>query len=443
MNMGSAKNGPRLARETFSISRETEYFSEKELIRQIGHGKPWWRVALIKEMVDNALDACETCETAEIQPEIEVEVNDQGFSVKDNGPGIPAEVIARSLDFMQRVSDKSLYVSPTRGQLGNALKTVWAAPYVAHGEGRVEVEIGGQRHVIEVSLDEIAQRPQVSRTLEESALVRNGTRVQVAWPDSGCSDDNSSPLDSYNMPPTPQELVEGYAALNPHASFRFGALTYQATQPDFRKWRTTDPTSAHWYTPETLRSLIAGYLLREREGGRARTVREFVSEFRGLSSTIKQKQVTEGWSRVHLCDLVENGALDSGVVEELLARMQALSRPVKPQALGVIGEPHLRTWMVTHANVAEDSVKYAKRQGFDEGLPFVIEMAVGVRQGDDDGRRVVYGLNWAPALGTPVPELSTLMQQMRMDPHDPITVVLHMAKPRFDFVDHGKTRLQL
>jgi len=42
-----------------------------------------------------------------------------------------------------------------------------------------------------------------------------------------------------------------------------------------------------------------------------------------------------------------------------------------------------------------------------------------------------------------VPELSTLMAQMRMDPHDPITVVLHMAKPRFDFVDHGKSRLEL
>ena len=436
----AGKERVKLARQTFSISRATEYFTKKELTRQVGHGREWWPVALLKELVDNALDACES---AEVSPEIEIEVTEDRFAVADNGPGIPEDVIARSLDFMQRVSDKSLYVSPTRGQLGNALKTVWAAPYVAHGEGRVEVETGGQRHVIEVSLDEIAQRPQVSHTLEESALVRNGTRVQVAWPNSACSDENSNSFDSYNTPPTAQELVEGYAALNPHATFRFGALTYQATQPDFRKWRASDPTSAHWYTPETLRSLIAGYLLRERESGRTRTVREFAAEFRGLSSTIKQKQVTEGWSRVHLCDLVENGALDSRVVEELLARMQALSHPVKPQALGAIGEEHLTGWMVRYAGVSEDSVKYAKRQGFDEGLPFVIEMAVGVRQGDDDGRRVVYGLNWAPALGTPVPELSTLMQQMRMDPHDPITVVLHMAKPRFDFVDHGKTRLQL
>jgi DNA topoisomerase VI subunit B len=435
-----ANISPRLARETFSISRELEFLTEKELEMQIGHGREWWPVALIKELIDNALDACESADTT---PEIEVGMTDAGFSVADNGPGIPAEVIGRSLDFMQRVSDKTLYVSPTRGQLGNALKTVWAAPYAAHGQGRVEVETGDRRHVIEVALDEIAQRPRVSHTVDEAAPVRNGTRVRVAWPDSGCSDENEEKHDSYNSPPAVHELVEGYAALNPHATLRLAGVTYEATQPGFRKWRASDPTSAHWYTPETLGSLIAGYLVREREGSRARTVREFVSEFRGLSSTAKQKQVTEGLSRVHLRDLVENEALDVGIIAELLHRMQALSRPVKPQALGVIGEEHLGAWMVAHANVAADSVKYARRYGIDGGLPFVVELAFGVRQADDEGRRTIYGMNWAPALGTPVPQLSTLMQQMRMDPHDPITVVLHLAKPRFNFIDHGKTRVQL
>jgi DNA topoisomerase VI subunit B len=177
-----AASRPKLTRETFDISRELEFFSEKELEMQIGHGRDWWHVALIKELVDNALDACES---AGVPPEIDVEVTDDWFAVVDSGPGIPDDVIARSLDFMQRVSDKALYVAPTRGQLGNALKTVWAAPYVAHGKGRVEVGTGGRRHTIEVSLDEIAQRPQVSHTVEECRPVRNGTRVQVWWPQSG------------------------------------------------------------------------------------------------------------------------------------------------------------------------------------------------------------------------------------------------------------------
>jgi len=32
---------------------------------------------------------------------------------------------------------------------------------------------------------------------------------------------------------------------------------------------------------------------------------------------------------------------------------------------------------------------------------------------------------------------------MRIDIHDPVTVVMHIARPRFDFVDRGKTRLEL
>ena len=103
-----------LERATFEVSRELEFFSEKELTMQIGHRREWWSVALLKELIDNALDACET---AGIPPEIDATFDDDGFSVRDNGPGLPAETITGSLDYLKRVSDKTFYVSPTRGQL--------------------------------------------------------------------------------------------------------------------------------------------------------------------------------------------------------------------------------------------------------------------------------------------------------------------------------------
>ncbi|UCC68698.1 MAG: hypothetical protein JSV79_01830 [Armatimonadota bacterium] len=111
MNVRAIGSTPRLARQTFTISRETEYFTDKELTRQIGHGRDWWPVALIKELTDNALDACES---ADVPPEIGIEVTRDWFALSDNGPGLPGDVIAASLGFMQRVSDKALYVSPTR-----------------------------------------------------------------------------------------------------------------------------------------------------------------------------------------------------------------------------------------------------------------------------------------------------------------------------------------
>ena len=51
------------------------------------------------------------------------------------------------------------------------------------------------------------------------------------------------------------------------------------------------------------------------------------------------------------------------------------------------------------------------------------------------------GMNWTPALGDPIPTLSGVIQEMRIDRHDPVTLVVHLARPRFEFVDRGKTRV--
>ncbi len=116
-----------LKRTTFETSRLMEFFSEKELTMQIGHGMEWWPIAMVKELIDNGLDSCEL---AGVPPEITVHLEQHAISIQDNGPGIPAATVKRSIDYSIRVSDKSYYVSPTRGQLGNALKCVYAVPFV-------------------------------------------------------------------------------------------------------------------------------------------------------------------------------------------------------------------------------------------------------------------------------------------------------------------------
>jgi DNA topoisomerase VI subunit A len=428
-----------LKRETFEISRELEFFSEKELQMQIGHGRRLWPVALLKELIDNSLDACEG---AGVAPQIGIEIGEDYFGVRDNGPGLPAETLTRSLDYLKRVSDKAFYVSPTRGQLGNALKTVWAAPFVAHGErGIVEVSSLGLHHTVEVSLDRISQAPAISHTVEEDGLVRNGTFFKIHWPELACSETPSNDDDSYETPnfrESARELIESYSAFNPRATFHFDDVPFEATGPVWRKWAPSDPTSAHWYTPETMRDLIAAYIGQEREGARARTIREFVSEFRGLAGTAKQKQITANIDGVYLHDLITEGDLDLSRIESLLVAMREHSQPPKPPALGIIGEPHFKTWMM-RAGVAHDSFRYARRLCAD-GLPHVLELAFGVRE--EGELRIVTGLNWAPTLSLPMEAISRLLGSMRIDRQDPVTVAIHIARPRFEFVDRGKTRMQ-
>jgi DNA topoisomerase VI subunit B len=91
-------------RATFTTHRAMEFFTEKELQMRMGYEKPLWSLVLLKELVDNALDACEN---VGIQPEIEVTVEPDSLSVKDNGPGLPISTLTRSLNYMVRVSDGS------------------------------------------------------------------------------------------------------------------------------------------------------------------------------------------------------------------------------------------------------------------------------------------------------------------------------------------------
>ena len=158
-----------------------EFFTEKELQLQIGQPKQCWPIALLKELIDNALDACEK---ATIAPEITVRLTDESLSVQDNGPGLPGATLRKALDYSVRVSDNAYYVSPTRGQLGNALKCCFAAPLVVDGtRGEVTITTGGTVHHIAITLDLIGQRPVIDHQTTQDLCVQNGTTVTLHWKD--------------------------------------------------------------------------------------------------------------------------------------------------------------------------------------------------------------------------------------------------------------------
>lgn len=427
-----------LKRTTFEISRELEFFDEKELTMQIGHEKESWPLCVLKELIDNGLDACET---AGIPPEIEVTISDDSLSVKDNGPGLPTKVLKKSLDYLKRVSDKLFYVSPTRGQLGNALKTVWAVPFVLNGErGMVEVWSQKLHHTIIVELDRISQKPAIDYRNEADPSAKKGTLIKIHWPNlAGLIWSKNDEL--YN---TMRNLVIDYAAYNPHGTFRIGDDVLEASDPHWKKWGPTDPTSPHWYTTATLRTLIAGYLSREQGGGESRTVREFISEFRGLSRPDKQKELPEKFKDFYLRDFVKDKDINLELVKELLEIMKRLSAPPKPAVLGIIGKEHLKNWLIDYEGITAESFNYVKTIGFENGLPHVLEVGFGIHENDEnDERSIITGLNWAPCLESPMEDLDYLLGQMRIDKSDPVSVIVHIARPRFNFVDRGKGRIEL
>ena len=146
-----------LVRTTFITSWLLEFCTRKKLVLQTGQPVDTWPLVVVKELIDNALDAAEEAGAA---PQINVTVNDGSIIVADNGPGILPETVKAMLDFSVRVSSREAYVSPTRGAQGNALKTLVAMPYILDGTvGKVEIAARGVNNLITFKVDPIQQVP--------------------------------------------------------------------------------------------------------------------------------------------------------------------------------------------------------------------------------------------------------------------------------------------
>jgi DNA topoisomerase VI subunit B len=176
----------RLERVTFRMSRLAEFCGIKELTAQFGQEPESWPTIILKELLDNGLD---DCEEHGIAPEIGIEVSTAHgwISITDNGSGIPPETLTGVLDYTVRVSSREAYVSPSRGQQGNALKCIFAAAFALDGtRGVTLVETSGHAYRIVFEMDPVRREPRILPWEITPSDVQNGTRITVFWPDSAC-----------------------------------------------------------------------------------------------------------------------------------------------------------------------------------------------------------------------------------------------------------------
>lgn len=240
--------------------------------------------------------------------------------------------------------------------------------------------------------------------------------------------------------------------MNPHLSLTVDwngeVQEWTATDPEWSSWAANNPTSAHWYKVENLSRLIAAYLA----ATPGKTVREFISEFRGLKGTAKQKKILAalGISR-HTLDLfVDGDTLDMDKVSALLESMKEHSVAPAPKLLGVIGEKHMRA-RCKEMGCNMETFGYQKKLDVDDGLPYIVEMAFAWRgKGAENKRKLVAGVNWSSGIDNPFRKLGNFGQSMdsvlteaRAGADEPIVMVMHMACPRVKYSDHGKSSIVL
>lgn len=472
------RSKPALHRTTFDTVREAEYFSVTELEAMTGQPRSRFGAVVLKEALDNCLDACEA---AGVAPEISIArtifEDSCVLEFRDNGDGIPPDTVKRILNFRTRTSDKSVYRAPTRGLQGNAMKTIIGIPFALGSDKPVVIAARDTWHEIHARTDPAGKV--FIDCEEEQRETLAGTTLTLTIPLAGEHD-----LDA-------DWWARAFSLFNPHALVRirefeagslqgyddeeeFGEIpnlyrsrddeearedvdeTYGPTVTfpgEWRKFLPTDLTSAHWYDEAALGKLVFSHIDAATHGGPDLLLRDFVRQFRGLSGSAKAKRVCAQFT-----DITRLSDFDSEPrrVAQLLAVMREEGKAPHPNVLGCVGEDHFRTRF--HEWYGVKRFWYKQAVGEVKGIPFVVEAAVAETR---EPGELFTGVNFSPTFEDPLAN-TLLRYQGPMaygikgflslshasplatgdDERAPCTAVaVHLVCPVLDVLDRGKTRL--
>jgi hypothetical protein len=176
--------------------------------------------------------------------------------------------------------------------------------------------------------------------------------------------------------------------------------TIAATNPAWKKWRPSDPTSPHWYDVQR--------------------------------------------SRLSLAEFYGDGASDR--IGAILSEMAKHSSPIKPRLLGAIGKDHFAA-KLSGLGVAQETFHYQRAEFEHGGLPYLAEVAFGYCPDGLDPRRIITGVNWSVAIGADPfrhlgqggESLDAILTKQRAGRNEPVLTVLHLACPRIEYLDRGKS----
>ena len=326
----SSRQRPTVKRTVFATPRAAEFLELRALQAQTGQPVEAFGHVVVKELLDNALDAAETAGRAPII-DIGTRTDDEVtfVTVSDNGAGITPATVADLCDFTMLVSDKARYRGPARGAQGNALKTLLGIPYALDVTEPVIIESAGIRHELQVSVDRVGDVVVTHETTASDRAV--GTSVTVPLPadldiDAG-------------------RWAYGAALVNPHATITAIDHAYSDTDSDTgllqtvrssvvvevdtvdrrrRRTGTTGPRSRRWCTAISARSAAAVSMCRSASSSPS-------------STAVGQREAEgdpHGRRRCHASVRLDGR---DDVIAALHDAMLEHAKPTPPRRLGAVG----------------------------------------------------------------------------------------------------------
>ncbi len=460
--------------EAFSFNREFDFVRLDGLQRATGRPAHEWDLYIVKELVDNALDADETLwrdDPAQF-PRVDIRMEyipiperqaQQLYIQVGNRAIFPVEQIEDIFATGWYTSRKAFMKGLTRGSLGNALKTLLGIPYVLRNRLASDWKPDLKPMAIICDGKEFLPRYEVNSTAQtiqfncDASDVRptDGTIFRVG-------------LDHFEqeMPRMLAQialLAQQYRLCNPHAQFTWsveiGGEEWQVQHTPVAGWpdKFLGVAPIQWYSHTAFQDLL-GALYRKQFGEKTDgllRVEMICHCFAGFDAAERTAAVATAYGNTGLT----KHEIETQSVSRLYKALCNNSDRFDSNRLGRLGLAHVRG-MIRDAFPTEGEILYevATDAGHDPDTPFVTEVAVARLKDDgQDGQRQIWAaINFAPTYGDPFlsrwlrapvqPEKPVLGLRGLLDAYDlrdnsPVVLFLHLICPTIEHSEFSKTEI--
>lgn len=221
----------------YKTKMASDYFNIKGLETKTGLVSYDWNLAIIKELIDNALDAIENGN----DKQIEIIQSNNGLEIFDNGIGISIENVMKIYDFEYYISKNRHIITPSRGKQGNGLKSIIGMCYV-NGYELLWHTSNGKIIKAVFDADQIMDNDLEVEFLEIGTTTKTGVEIKRFYL-----------LNNANF----TAIMHQYSVCNPDTTFNityFGeGLNYKAKMEAINR---TQETSLSFYTYTDFKRLI-------------------------------------------------------------------------------------------------------------------------------------------------------------------------------------------
>lgn len=462
--------------EAFSFNREFDFVRPDGLRRATGRPPHEWDLYIVKELIDNALDAddAQWQDDPAKPPSIAIHIeytrvsphrSHQLFVQVGNRAIFPVAQLDEIFATKRYTSNKAFIKGLTRGSLGNALKTLLGIPYAlrqrvasdwAPDMNPLALYCAGQKYLPRYIVDSTAQTIEFSCLVEPNKTV-TGTLIGIGVDHF----EQEVPRALADI----RRLAEQYHLCNPHARFSWvveiNEEIWEMVYPEDPNWagKFRGLAPVQWYSQTAFQDLLGAlYRKGSREAGDGTlSVKKIVRKFAGCSSAGNTREPTGARIAAvaddfNLSSLSESD-LEGPAAARLYDELCRHSPSFESSELGAIGPTHIgaalnRALSCTSA-VLYDSIT---DDGRDPGTPFVIEAAVTRLDG---GKRQMWtAINYTPTYGDPflsrwliapiqseqpVLGLRGLLDVYEIQEDAPVALFLHLICPNVEHDEFSKT----